>query len=107
MERLAEYSQKICDLNDEIEQYLVQFVKKHNSFIDTSDDEYSTTIYGFIFDEEFQSVFERKIDGIKVEDDVLYILVNDEWYVVIGGYVVTNATLYNICEGLPEYVEDD
>ena len=32
------------------------------------------------------------------------ILEMDEWYTMFGGYVLSNATLYNLCENIEEYL---
>ena len=35
------------------------------------------------------------------DDEILEL---DDWYTMFGGHIMSNATLYNICENIEEYL---
>ena len=106
MEELDQLTQEVIDLSDKMIDAVTRFVNKHGGFIDTSDDSYKTTIYSYIFNEDLERCEEVKVDGVKVVDDTLCIVTEQDIYAIIGGYVLVNATMYNLCEAIHEYVND-
>lgn len=106
MEELNQLTQEVIDLSDRMIDAVTRFVNEHGGFIDTSDDSYKTTIYGYVFNDNLERCEEVKVDSVKVIDDTLCIVTSQATYVVIGGYVLVNATMYNLCEAIHEYVDD-
>ena len=39
--------------------------------------------------------------GGMTDDEILEL---DDWYTMFGGHIMSNATLYNICENIEEYL---
>lgn len=95
-------NQKICDENGEV--------------ID-----WRTKLYGYVFKDGLNKTVEKKILAITIFENELAVLFEDEydtldeltdeevveldgWYYVIGWWVLTNATLYNICKTINEYI---
>jgi hypothetical protein len=90
--------------------------------IRTDDDENKSSIYAYLFDECFSryvetrvlaiTVFEGRFIGVLLIDDNITldgmtddeILELDDWYTIFGGYLMSNATLYNLCENIEEYL---
>jgi hypothetical protein len=90
--------------------------------IRTDNDTDKSTIYAFVFDDYFTNYTEKKVLAVAVfegryvgvlvgennetlegmTDDA--ILEMDEWYTIFGGYLLSNATLYNLCENIEEYL---
>lgn len=109
---LKQTLEKMVSLSKEAEQILVEYVNSHGGEIDTSNDEDKTTIYGFIWDEIDETYLEKKVISVKTYNERLLIQVDyplsteeDSWYAVSGGLVLINATLFNLLDCLPEYVE--
>ena len=108
-------------LNDKMEQAIIKIVKENGGLVRTDNPQYDT-IYGYIFNEEIGTYVERKILALATgkynelsilpgaEYTTLGDMTNDEileceeWDTVMGGMVLANATLLNICEILQEYV---
>lgn len=114
IDKLNGYCKLIGKQNVEMHKALVEAVKDAGGEIETTD-ESCDNLYALIFDEGEQTYIECKIDKIKVIGDNLLIHTadiyqykdEDEWYPVMGGLVLINATLYNLCEVIPEYLEND
>lgn len=125
IEKLQELNADAMDLNIRMEQHLVEIVKANGGFIRTDNDKNASTLYGYVFDDMLESTIERKILGIAVfEDKHLGILLGenydmfedsetdeqilerDDWYLIFGGYLMTNATLVCICESITDYLCD-
>lgn len=114
IEKLDCYRKLIEEQNIEMHKALVEAVKCAGGKIET-DDECYETLNAIIFDEAADSFVECTIDAVKVVDDDLYIHTEDiyqdydsnKWYGVMGGLVLINATLYNLCEIIPEYLDND
>lgn len=117
MERLAE---KLRDftvientLSEEMEKALIEFTKKAGGKIDTSnEDNAHSNIYAYVWDEYDETYLEKKVIEVTVEDTNLIIKLDyglsteeDCKYSIFGGLVLINATLYNLCEALWEYVD--
>lgn len=118
---LRNLKREVFSLNDKMEQAIIKIVKENGGLVRTDNPKYDT-IYGYIFNEEIGTYIERKILALATcEDYELSILpgaeyttldgmTNDEileceeWDTVMGGMVLANATLLNICEILQEYV---
>jgi hypothetical protein len=105
-----------CELvgkqNVEMHKALVEAVKSVGGSIETTNED-CDNLYAIIFDEGKQTYCECYVDEVKVEGDELLIRTNDiyqedeedEWYSVMGGMVLINATLYALCEVIPEYLD--
>jgi hypothetical protein len=105
-----------CDLinkqNVDMLNALVEAVNSVGGEIETTDKR-CDNLYGIIFDEQINAYIECCIDKVKVDGDDLIIHTNDiyqhdeedKWYSVIGGLVYINATLYSLCEVIPEYLD--
>ena len=81
-----------------------------------------STIYAYVFDQGLEqyteekvsavAVFENKTIGVLLCGDVEFgtdttddiLLESSEWYTVDGGMLCSNATLYNLCENIEEYL---
>jgi hypothetical protein len=90
--------------------------------IRTDNDIDKSTIYAFVFDDYFTNYTEKKVLAVSVfEGRYVGVLVGennetlegmtdeailemDEWYTIFGGYLLSNATLYNLCENIEEYL---
>lgn len=115
--------QAVLNLNQDMNNILVGILKStEKELIRTDDDMQKSTIYAFVFDDYFTyytekkvlavAVFEGRYVGVLVgeknetldgmTDDA--ILEMDEWYTIFGGYLLSNATLYNLCENIEEYL---
>ena len=84
--------------------------------------DYETMDWAYLFDDYFTyyeekrvlavTIFEGRSIGVLLgannetldgmTDDA--ILEADEWYTIFGGYLLSNATLYNLCENIEEYL---
>lgn len=116
----------VMNLNQDMNNILVGILKStEKELIRTDNDIDKSTIYAFVFDDYFTNftnytekkvlavaVFEGKYVGVLIgennetldgmTDDA--ILGMDEWYTIFGGYLLSNATLYNLCENIEEYL---
>jgi hypothetical protein len=90
--------------------------------IRTDNDIDKSTLYAFVFDDYFTNYTEKKVLAVAVfEGRYVGVLVGennetlegmtdeailelDEWYTIFGGYLLSNATLYNLCENIEEYL---
>ena len=118
---LRNLKREAYSLNDKMEQVIIKIVKENGGLVRTDNPKYDT-IYGYIFDEGIDTYVERKILALATcKDNELSILLGaeyttldgmtndeilecEEWDTVMGGMVLANATLLNICEILQEYV---
>ena len=112
MENIKEILKKMIALSNEAEQVLVEYVNSHGGKIDTSDNKDKDTIWALIYDEIGETYLEEKVTSVKTLNDKLLIQVDyplsteeDGWYAIFGGLVLINATLFNLLDYLPEYVE--
>ena len=109
-------------LNNAMHEDVAKFLKENGGLVCT-ENVGCDTIYAFIYDEcygEYReypvlavALFEKSqvcvlidtgqttIEGLTDEE----VLDCDEWYSVMGGLVLINATLLNICESIEQYVE--
>ena len=105
MDELNQLTEEVIALSDRMIDAVTRFVKEHKGFIDTSDNSYKTTIYGYIFNEELEVCEEVEVTGVEVIKDELCIRTERGTYFIDGGFVLVNATMYNLCEALHEYVD--
>jgi hypothetical protein len=105
-------------LNERMNRTLVGIIDQQ--VIRTDNDQNRSTIMAIVFDEDFERYEERKVSALAVFDKHVSVLLNgdidlsnltdeeileqDCWYSVGGGYLCVNATLYNICENIREYI---
>jgi hypothetical protein len=111
--KLVELTDKVMELSKEMEKALIEFTKKAGGKINTCNDDGSNDIiYAYVWDEEEQTYLEKKVIEVEVENDHLVITLGyrlsteeDSKYSIFGGLILINATLYNLCEVLWEYVD--
>ncbi len=118
------------DLNIRMEKQLVEIVNEcggENKLIRTDiqreNEKWRTTIYGHIFDESLDRNTEERIMAVTVFENNLAVLFGaeyevfgdmtdkeilelDNWHTIFGGMIMSNATLYNLCENITEYICD-
>ena len=116
MKTLEEKMKAYCDQQNELSnqtiKMLVEYVNANGGDIDTSNEDYDKDdILAFAYDEGEDRYKDYKVDRVKTDGDCLLVHIYDDvndydenWYSVNGGMVVINATLYSLCECLPEYV---
>lgn len=120
---LSNSIQGVLNLNQDMNNILVGILKStEKKLIRTDNDADKSTIYAFVYDDYFTfyeekrvlavTIFEGRFIGVLVgaanatldgmTDEA--ILEMDEWYTINGGYLLSNATLYNLCENIEEYL---
>ena len=128
IEDLKSLTQKTYDLNSEMEKKLVEIVNEcggENKLIRTDiqrvNENLRTTIYGYLFDEGLDKTTEHRIMAITIFENELAVLFGEEyevfgdmtdeeileldsWHSIFGGLIMSNATLYNLCENIAEYI---
>ena len=111
--QMQEYWENTHNENKRIHNLLVEFVKSVGGTIDTSNRENGhTTLYAYAYNEFAQTYGEYEVDEVRVVDGHLEVHLldyysedeNDLWFSVMGGMMLINATLYNLCEYLTENV---
>ena len=105
MDELNQLTEEVIALSDRMIDAVTRFVKEHGGSIDTSDTSYKTTIYAYVYNEELERCEEVEVLKVEVVQDELCISTERDTYSVDGGYVLVNATMYNLCEALHEYVD--
>ena len=131
--RLSECIQDTINLNQKMVDCLVDIIKsvnEENKLIRVDkriniQGVFRSQIYAYVFDMGLEQVTEELVSAIAVFEDndigVLLcggqitldsltdeeILELDDWYTIGGGNLICNATLYNICENIDEYLVDD
>jgi hypothetical protein len=120
---LSNSIQAVMNLNQDMNNILVGILKSTDKkLIRTDDDTDKSSIYAYLFDDYFTyyeekrvlavTIFEGRFIGVLlIEDDTTLdgmtddeILELDNWYTMFGGYILSNATLYNLCENIEEYL---
>lgn len=120
---LSNSIQAVLNLNQDMNNILVGILKSTDKkLIRTDDDTDKSSIYAYLFDDYFTyyeekrvlavTIFEGRFIGVLlIEDDTTLdgmtddeILELDNWYTMFGGYILSNATLYNLCENIEEYL---
>lgn len=120
---LSNSIQAVLNLNQDMNNILVGILKSTGKkLIRTDDDTDKSSIYAYLFDDYFTyyeekrvlavTIFEGRFIGVLlIEDDTTLdgmtddeILELDNWYTMFGGYILSNATLYNLCENIEEYL---
>ena len=129
MKDLQQNAKAVIALNGRMHADLVEFLKEHNGFIRTDNYERSTlgkdecdTMYTIISNGEEMENKEYPILAVALfEENQVAVLPNlvgetiigmtdqevlkcNDWELIRGGNVLQNATLYNLCECLEEYV---
>lgn len=132
MTDLQQNAKAVIALNGRMHADLVEFLKEHNGFIRTDNYERRTlekdecdTMYAIISNGEEMENKEYPIlavalfgeDQVGILPDLTYgdttilgmtdqeVLDSENWERIRGGNVLQNATLYNLCECLDEYVD--
>jgi hypothetical protein len=120
---LSNSIQGVLNLNQDMNNILVGILKSTDKkLIRTDDDTDKSSIYAYLFDDYFTyyeekrvlavTIFEGRFIGVLlIEDDTTLdgmtddeILELDNWYTMFGGYILSYATLYNLCENIEEYL---
>lgn len=115
--------ESVIALNGRMHADLVEFLKEHGGLIRTDNHDDRDTIYGIVMDDAMEENVEHPILAVALMGDdvcVLFdktnghttleemtdeeILEDDDWYSVLGGYVLPASTLYCLCEGIEQYV---
>ena len=115
--------QAVMNINQDMNNILVGILKStEKELIRTDNDTDKSTLYAYVFDDYFTTYSEQKILAVAVfegryvgvlvgqENETLdgmtndAILEMDNWYTIFGGYVLSNATLYNLCENIEQYL---
>ena len=111
---VSNYARKIESLSAEIEKALVEFVNSKGGKIDTSNDDDNDTICAFVWDEFDERYYEKKVVEVGVYENSLYVTLeyplsteSDASYTIFGGLILINATLYNICDALEQYIDEE
>jgi hypothetical protein len=120
---LSNSIQAVLNINQDMNNILCGILKStEKELIRTDNDTDKSTIYAFVFDDYFENYTERRVLAVTIfegrsigvllgannetlegmTDDA--ILEADEWYTIFGGYLLSNATLYNLCENIEEYL---
>ena len=126
-QNLNKLTENVLKLNVQMEKQIIEIVKANGGLIRTDDADCKDTIFGYVYDDILEKVIEQKVLAVAVfEDNDLGVLMGDtyemfdddetdeqileydNWHIIEGiGKVVINATLYNICENLWEYLDDE
>lgn len=120
---LSNSIQAVLNINQDMNNILVGILKSTDKkLIRTDDDTDKSSIYAYLFDDYLTyyeekrvlavTIFEGRFIGVLlIEDDTTLdgmtddeILELDNWYTMFGGYILSNATLYNLCENIEEYL---
>ena len=97
---LSTASKAVNDLCIEVANVIVA----NGGYVDTQNGEYDT-IFAYVYD-RYNCVNEQVVDAIKVENDTLYLLVNDEW-LEIGVDVLVIQTIFSIAESIEQYIGNE
>jgi hypothetical protein len=111
------------NINQDMNNILCGILKStEKELIRTDNDTDKSTIYAFVFDDYLTNYTEKKVLAVAVfEGRYVGVLIGennetlegmtdeailemDEWYTIFGGYLSSNATLYNLCENIEEYL---
>ena len=124
MKAFQYYCERVNELSKAMNDELVAYVKSKGGLIRTDNTDDKDTIYGILMDFDLAENAEYPILAVAVfENDTLAILPDltkgyttikdmadeellelSEWHTIYGGYVLINATLYNLCESIEQYV---
>lgn len=131
--RLSECIQDTINLNQKMVDCLVDIIttiNEENKLIRVDkrinmQGAFRTQIYAYVFDMGLEQVTEELVSAIAVfegndigvllcggelsldsltDEEILEL---DDWYTIGGGNLICNATLYNICENIEEYIVDN
>lgn len=113
-------------LNNEMHSALVEFLKEHGGFIRTDNREGKDTMYAYIinigsaYNTQECAILAVALlgeDQVAILPDYTYdmstnlegmtdeeVLSSEDWILLMGGECVVNATVYQLCECIEEYV---
>ena len=109
------YCKHVNEEDKRIHNILVEYVKRNGGEIDTSnEDDHNDDIYAVVYNEYASRYEDFRVDRVRVVDNCLEVHLSDYyskdeddmWFSVTGGMVLVNATLYWLCECLPEYINE-
>lgn len=120
---LSNSIQSVLNLNQDMNNILVGILKStEKELIRTDDDADKSSIYAYLFDDYFNNYEEKRVLAVTVfegtevgvlliADDTTLdgmtdeeILELEDWHTIFGGQILSNATLYNLCENIEEYI---
>ena len=120
---LSNSLQAVRNINQDMNNILCGILKSTGKkLIRTDDNTNKSSIYAYLFDEYFSryeekrvlavTIFEGRFIGVLLIDDNITldgmtddeILELDDWHTMFGGLIMSNATLYNLCENIEEYL---
>ena len=120
---LSNSLQAVRNINQDMNNILCGILKSTGKkLIRTDDNTNKSSIYAYLFDEYFGryeekrvlavTIFEGRFIGVLLIDDNITldgmtddeILELDDWHTMFGGLIMSNATLYNLCENIEEYL---
>ena len=126
IDNLKKLTSSVNDLNVQMEQQLLEILKENGGFVRTYNTEYYDMILCFVLDEDLDRYIDKKVLAVKVdEDDDLCVLLGefyeefdddetdeqilgrDDWYAITGGMMLVPPTLYNLCDCIWEYLDDE
>lgn len=120
MKQLEKLAKEVYTLNGKMHKALVEFVKAHGNLIRTDNDDERGIIFGIVDEDNELGYQEKKINAVTTHENKLSVFFEDvedltdeeleehhQWYSVMGGMVLPNATLLALCEFLEEYVDDE
>ena len=112
--KMENYCNKQNKLSNKMMNLIIDFVNANGGEIDTSNENYTNdNIYALVYDEFSEKYSDFKIHKVRTINGYLEIYIpdccseneNELWLNVMGAMCLFNATLYNLCECLWEYVE--
>lgn len=120
MKKLEKLAKETCSLNEQMHKALVEFVKENGNLIRTNNNDERDIIFGIVDEDDGYGYQEKKINAVTTHENSLSVFFEDveeltdeelvehwKWHSVMGGMVLSNATLWALCEFIEEYVDDD
>jgi hypothetical protein len=125
IKNLKALTDSVYEINKKMYRQLVEIIKSNGGFVRTYNEDYDM-ILGFVLDEDLDRYIDKKVLAVKVdEDDDLCVLLGefyeefdddetdeqilgrDDWYAITGGMMLVRPTLYNLCDCIWEYLDDE
>lgn len=111
--KLRELAQKAVALSHEMENAIIELVNNAGGCVDTSNEDFQCdTIYAYVWSEYDETYVEKRVVKVRTDGNSLIIKLDyalseeeDCEYSIFGGLVLINATLYNLCECIEEYID--
>ena len=113
--KMLDYCEQVAKQNVEMYNTLIEVVNKAGGIIDTSnEDKQNDFVYAIVYNESMEHYMDYRVDSVRSVNGYLEVHLSDydsdeeedSWFSIMGGMVLINATLYDLCEVLPEYIEE-